>query len=66
MRTKKCAVCGGKMIEKSNYTTDNLLYHYFHCSKCGDEILTMRQLHEAAEKQCAMKNSIKKPIKIIT
>lgn len=46
---KKCSECGKQMDEKKGVTPDGIQYTYFKCSKCGEEILDMKQLHEVAE-----------------
>jgi hypothetical protein len=48
---KKCWECGGSSEEKIGYTPEGLSYNYWKCKKCGDEILTMRQLHDIAKKE---------------
>ncbi len=55
--TKKrtCVRCKGKMIEKKDKTPEGFTYKYFSCKNCKDEILTMKQLHEVAEKYREMK-----------
>jgi len=55
MKTKKCSNCRGKMVEKKDINPDGITYNYFHCTNCGEEILTMKQLHESAKKYRAMK-----------
>lgn len=52
---KKCSECGKKMDEKIGFTPEGINYKYFKCSKCGDEILDMKQLHEVAEQYRAIK-----------
>ncbi|MBT5021310.1 AbrB/MazE/SpoVT family DNA-binding domain-containing protein [Candidatus Woesearchaeota archaeon] len=54
-KEKKCSDCGTKMIKVSSKTPDGISYNYFKCSKCGEEILNMSQLHEVAEKYRNMK-----------
>lgn len=54
MKTVKCWECNSEMIEKEK-EIDNISYNYFNCPKCGDEIVTMDQLHELVEKQKKMK-----------
>ena len=43
------------MIEKESKLPDQVPYHYHHCTKCGEEVLDMKQLHEVAEKYRRMK-----------
>ena len=45
---KTCAECSGKMKEMSSKTPDGVPYAYFKCSKCGEEVLSMSQLHSVA------------------
>lgn len=46
---KKCWECGGKSIELTDRDPDGVMYKYWKCTKCGDAVLDMDQLHEAAE-----------------
>ena len=39
-----------------NKTPEGVEYNYFKCTKCGEEILNMNQLHNVAEKYRTMKN----------
>ena len=50
-----CPKCGKKMSDKTGKTEDGIRYGYFHCSKCGEEILDLKQLHSVAEKYREMK-----------
>lgn len=52
---KKCSECGGNMNEYTNKTPEGIEYKYFKCSKCGEEIVNMKQLHNVAEKYRIMK-----------
>jgi DNA-directed RNA polymerase subunit RPC12/RpoP len=52
---KKCNECGKQMEEKKAFTPEGVSYHYFKCSKCGEEIVDMKQLHEVAEQYRAIK-----------
>ena len=45
----KCIKCGHAMQEKQGEHLDGIPYHYWSCPNCGDEIVDMRQLHEAVE-----------------
>ncbi len=47
---KKCSECGGSMKELKAKTSEGVSYTYFRCGKCGEEILSMGQLHSVAEK----------------
>lgn len=42
-------------MEEHTSKIDGLPYTYFRCKKCGDEILTMDQLHDVAKKYKEMK-----------
>ena len=57
MKKKKtsCIECNGRMEERKSKTKDGFTYRYYHCKKCGEEILDMDQLHEVAEKYRKMK-----------
>ena len=48
-KREKCVECGSKMMEKFGVDPLGVPYRYWRCIKCGDEILDMEQLHEAAE-----------------
>jgi hypothetical protein len=43
------------MKEKSSRTPEDIKYNYFACEKCGEEILSMDQLHKVAKKYREMK-----------
>lgn len=47
---KKCNECNGGMQELNAETPEGITYSYFRCSKCGEEIVDMKQLHNVAEK----------------
>ena len=51
----KCTKCSGKMTEKTDTTPEGFEYKYYKCSECGEEIVTMPQLHEVAGKYRTMK-----------
>ncbi len=36
-------------MEKTDSDPDGVTYRYWECTKCGDKVLDMDQLHEAAE-----------------
>jgi len=52
---KICSECKGEMIEEIAKTPENINYKYYKCSKCGEEIVNMKQLHDVAEKYMTMK-----------
>ena len=52
---KKCSKCGKQMNEKEAFTPEGISYKYFTCSKCGEEIVDMKQLHKVAEQYRAIK-----------
>jgi|TARA_B100002003_G_C14046833_1_gene504218 DNA-directed RNA polymerase subunit M/transcription elongation factor TFIIS len=52
---KNCTECKGMMKELKAKTPEGVDYRYFKCSKCGEEILNMSQLHDVAEKYRKMK-----------
>jgi len=43
------------MEELTTKTPDGISYKYFKCSKCGEEIVAMGQLHQVADKYREMK-----------
>ena len=45
----KCPKCGAKMAEKRDNTPEGIGYSYLVCSKCGEELVTMKQLHSVAK-----------------
>jgi len=53
---RKCSECNGEMKELINKTQEGVEYNYFKCTKCGEEILNMNQLHNIAEKYRIIKN----------
>lgn len=53
----KCWECGGKRIEKTDNDPNGVSSRYWECVKCGDKILDMDQLHEAAEKYRKLKRA---------
>ena len=38
------------MREKKGEYDEGVSYSYWHCPKCGEELIDMRQLHDVAEK----------------
>lgn len=48
-KPRKCWECGGKLIEMRAQHPDGVPYRYWHCIKCGDEVLDMKQLQESAK-----------------
>ncbi|MCJ7697859.1 MAG: AbrB/MazE/SpoVT family DNA-binding domain-containing protein [Thermoplasmata archaeon] len=52
---KKCSECGKQMEEKEASTPEGIGYKYFTCSKCGEEIVDMKQLHNVAEQYRTIK-----------
>ena len=53
--TKICTECKGSMKELESETPEGIRYKYYRCEKCGEEILTMDQLHEVSEKYRILK-----------
>ncbi|MFH1649253.1 MAG: hypothetical protein ABIA93_01765 [Candidatus Woesearchaeota archaeon] len=45
-----CWRCEGELVEKTAKTPDGVPYNYNHCSRCGENVLDMNQLHEVGEK----------------
>lgn len=52
---KKCCECGKQMEEKEGDTPEGISYKYYKCTKCGEEIVDMKQLHDVAERYRAIK-----------
>jgi len=52
---KKCFKCASAMVENKGKTPEGVSYNYYSCSKCGEEIVDMKQLHSVAEKYRTMK-----------
>lgn len=52
---KTCSECKGKMVVNKSETPEGIEYSYYKCSKCGEEIVDMKQLHTVAEKYRIMK-----------
>lgn len=52
---KICSECQNEMIEKDAKTPEGISYKFFKCSKCGEEIVDMKQLHNVAQKYSTMK-----------
>ncbi|HII15562.1 MAG TPA: hypothetical protein HA362_04585 [Nanoarchaeota archaeon] len=46
---KKCNECGKEMEELAAKTPEGVEYRYFKCKSCGDEVVSMKQLHSVAE-----------------
>lgn len=44
-----CWECGGKRVELTDTDPDGVTYRYWKCTKCGDKVLDMKQMEEAAE-----------------
>lgn len=41
--------CGGERLELMGHDPLGVKYRYWKCQKCGEKVLDMDQLHEAAE-----------------
>jgi DNA-directed RNA polymerase subunit RPC12/RpoP len=52
---KKCNECGKEMKQLKDKTPEGIKYDYFKCSGCGEEIVTMQQLHDVAGEYRALK-----------
>ena len=57
MREKKCWECKSSMKEFVSVDSHGVSYRYWECTKCGDKVLDMEQLHEAAEQYRKLKKS---------
>ncbi len=47
---KQCSDCQGTMKELVDKTPEGFAYQYYQCTKCGEEIVNMQQLHNVAQK----------------
>ena len=45
---KKCSECEKEMKELQAKTPDGVEYKYFKCKSCGEEVLSMSQLHNVS------------------
>lgn len=52
---KTCTSCNNEMETLETKTPEGVLYQYYKCKKCGDEIVNMAQLHEVAKKYRQMR-----------
>lgn len=52
---KICSKCKKEMKELVSKTPEGIEYTYFKCSKCGEEILDMKQLHNVSQKYRELK-----------
>ncbi|MBW2990657.1 AbrB/MazE/SpoVT family DNA-binding domain-containing protein [Candidatus Woesearchaeota archaeon] len=52
---KKCSQCNSNMKELKAKTPEGITYKYYKCSKCGEEIVDMKQLHAVANKYRELK-----------
>ncbi len=50
-----CLKCKIPMHEKEGEYDEGVSYSYWHCSKCREELIDMRQLHDVAEKYRQLK-----------
>ena len=50
-----CPKCGNKLVEKKDKTPEGVDYLYSKCTNCGEEIVSMKQLHEVAQHYREMK-----------
>lgn len=55
----KCPFCQKAMMEKKKdiIREDGIEFEAYKCSKCGEEIMTMKQLRELASKYRKLKNA---------
>ncbi len=53
---KSCSECKGAMKELEGKTPEGVGYKYYKCTKCGDEVLSLNQLHSVASQYRAIKN----------
>ena len=52
---KKCNECKAGMKELTAKTPEGITYRYYKCSKCGEEIVNLKQLHQVADKYRELK-----------
>jgi len=57
MKEKICGECKRKMEEHLGKTPEGVKYSYWKCGKCGEEILSMEQLHNVAKKYRELKKA---------
>jgi len=53
---KKCSECGGSLNELIGKTPESIEYHYYKCTRCGEEIVDMKQLHAVATQYRTLKS----------
>ena len=54
----KCATCKGKMEKiKDSIQEDNMEFEAYKCTKCGEELMDMRQLRSLANKYRALRKA---------
>ena len=52
---KTCSECKGKLVEKTGKTPEGIVYTFYRCIKCNEELVDMKQLHHVANKYREMK-----------
>ncbi len=52
---RKCTECPGTMQELKAKTPEGIEYAYYKCTKCGEEIVDMKQLHTVADTYRSLK-----------
>ena len=52
---RKCTECKGNLKPAKAKTPEGFEYGYHKCTKCNEEIVDMKQLHEVAEHYRALK-----------
>jgi len=57
MKERKCWECKSPMKEFVGVDSHEVTYKYWECTKCGDKVLDMEQLHEAAEQYRKLKKA---------
>jgi hypothetical protein len=57
LKMKKCYKCNAKMKVMQGIDPEGIDYEYYRCVKCGEEILDMKQLHDAADKYKALRRA---------
>ncbi len=56
-KTKKCFECKAPMKEMDGVMSDGLTHKYYRCTKCGDEVLDIKQLGALAKKYKELKKN---------
>jgi len=55
--------CGGKRIKMTGKTPEGIIYSYWRCLRCKEEVLGMKELHELSNKYQKMRKYTAKTTK---